>query len=320
MKVSAKKTFIWLLFLLMILLPACAHSDETISQKQIPIMDVNETQSEFVITLLNGQTKAVVNGTDAELSSAPFIRDGSFYYPIADIVKLVGGDFSQVDDTATVQISGVTVAYTAGNPDVIVDGIPFHNDYRLLRFSKASDEDTADNTVAPVFIDNTLYVPHDLCPGGCPIFGLNIVQEVPEADMLILGGYTDEWGTQEIHLYDFFDQLPDDTKNLFQSEGITGSVLNYSIETYISQGTEVYVMRCFNGQEDVEDMDGKVAAIRLLANTLDQTPRGLTVGDSAYRAWLLYGNTGAVNSFYYQVQDGFVKSIVFYTRYFGGAL
>lgn len=318
MKVSSKRTIACLVFLFGMLLPACAYPDATISQTQTPTMDVIDIQPEFVITLLNGQTKAVVNGTDAELSSAPFIRDGSFYYPIADIAKLVGGDFSQVDNTATVQISGVTVEYTAGNPDVIINGTSYRNNYRLLRFSEAPNEDIIGSTVAPALIDGTFYVPHDLCPGGCPIFGLNIVQEVPEADMLILGGYTDEWGTQEIHLYDSFDQLPDDTKSLFQSEGKTGTVLNYSIEKYIHEGTEVYVMRCLDGQEDIENMDGKVAAIRLLASTIDQTPRGLTVGDSAYRAWLLYGNTGSVNSFYYQVQDGFVKSIVFCTRYFGG--
>ena len=74
-------------------------------------------------------------------------------------------------------------------------------------------------------------------------------------------------------------------------------MLNYYIEMYLCEGTEVYVMRCPDGQEDVEGMNGKVAAIRLSGGTAYRTPRGLTVGDTAYRAWLLYGKCAFTSSF-----------------------
>ena len=135
--------------------------------------------------------------------------------------------------------------------------------------------------------------------------------------MLILGGYTDELGIEGIQLYDLFDQLPDETRAPFQSQGVAGTVLNYYIEMYSCEGTEVYVMRCSDGQKDTEGMNGRVAAIRLSGGTAYRTPRGLTVGDSAYRAWLLYRKCAFTSSFDYQVEDGYVSTIVFHTRYWG---
>ena len=302
-----------------VLISAGTSAIETTSQTQDSTVESGGTYPEFVITLLNGSTKAVANGKDVELTAAPFIQGGSFYYPLADVAKMIGASFSQEGNTATVQISGITVEYTLGNPDVTVNGTTYRNNYHLLRFSEISGEDITNRTVAPTLVEGVFFVPYDLCPGGCPNFGLNVVREAPESGMLILGGYADEWGTTEIHLYDIFDQLPNDTKSLFQSQGVIGTVLNYSIEAYIHQGTEVYVMRCLNGQEDIENMDGKIAAIRLSNGTQDQTPRGLAVGDTAYRAWLLYGKSGSANSFYYQIKDGYVDSIVFHTRYFGSS-
>lgn len=322
MKIQSKKLLALALYLSVALSACTANpgSDSKGTPAPTPISSVDTTgmgPQTFVITLLEGQTTAMVNGTEAQLSTAPFLQNGSFYYPLADVFQLIGGGFSQEGDTATIQLFGTTVTYTAGSPDVTVNGTSYRNDHRLLRFAQTSDEETG--AVSPLLIDGTLFVPHDLCPGGCPNFGLNVTQEAPEAHMLILGGYADELGTETVHLYDSFDQLPAETKARFQSQGVTGTVLNYSIETYSREGTEVYVMRCPDGQEDAEGMDGKVAAIRLSSGTADRTPRGLTVGDSAYRAWLLYGTCAFSNSFYYQVEDGFVSSIVFYTRYWGSS-
>lgn len=56
----------------------------------------------------------MVNGTEAQLSVAPFLQNGSFYYPLADVVRLIGGGFSQDGNTATIQLFGTTVKYTAG--------------------------------------------------------------------------------------------------------------------------------------------------------------------------------------------------------------
>ncbi len=320
MRLQLKKLIV-LALCLSVVLSSCTISPRNNSketQYQAPVSTVDTTGSDpqtFAMTLLAGQTTAIVNGSEAQLSVAPFLQDGSFYYPLADVVRLIGGGFSQEGNTATIQLFGTTVKYTADSPEVIVNGTSYRNDYRLLRFAQDSDEESS--AISPLLLDGTLFVPHDLCPGGCPNFGLNVTREAPEAHMLILGGYTDELGIEGIQLYDLFDQLPDETRAPFQSQGVAGTVLNYYIEMYSCEGTEVYVMRCSDGQKDTEGMNGRVAAIRLSGGTAYRTPRGLTVGDSAYRAWLLYGKCAFTSSFDYQVEDGYVSTIVFHTRYWG---
>ena len=322
MRLQLKK-FIAVTLCLSVVLSSCTirpgnHSKEALSQRPVSTVDTTGSDPQtFVITLLEGQTTAMVNGTEAQLSVAPFLQNGSFYYPLADVVRLIGGGFSQDGNTATIQLFGTTVKYTADDPEVIVNGTSYRNNYRLLRFAQDSDEESG--AIPPQLLNGNLFVPHDLCPGGCPNFGLNVTREAPEARMLILGGYTDELGIEGIQLYDLFDQLPDETRAPFQSQGVAGTVLNYYIEMYLCEGTEVYVMRCPDGQEDVEGMNGKVAAIRLSGGTAYRTPRGLTVGDTAYRAWLLYGKCAFTSSFYYQVEDGYVSTIVFHTRYWGSS-
>ena len=290
MRLQLKK-FIAVTLCLSVVLSSCTirpgnHSKEALSQRPVSTVDTTGSDPQtFVITLLEGQTTAMVNGTEAQLSVAPFLQNGSFYYPLADVVRLIGGGFSQDGNTATIQLFGTTVKYTADDPEVIVNGTSYRNNYRLLRFAQDSDEESG--AIPPQLLNGTLFVPHDLCPGGCPNFGL--------------------------------DQLPDETRAPFQSQGVAGTVLNYYIEMYLCEGTEVYVMRCPDGQEDVEGMNGKVAAIRLSGGTAYRTPRGLTVGDTAYRAWLLYGKCAFTSSFYYQVEDGYVSTIVFHTRYWGSS-
>lgn len=84
---------------------------------------------------------------------------------------------------------------------------------------------------------------------------------------------------------------------------------------------EIYVMRLKEqSSEDTELMDGKVCTIRLLSHRC-RTPRGLKVTDSAYRAWLLYGNYNSdPNSIIYRVKSGYIDTIIFKTRYYGGNL
>lgn len=118
----------------------------------------------------------------------------------------MGGGFSQKGDTATIKLLGTSVTYTAGNPEVIVDGTSYQNTHRLLRFAQASDEEAG--AVSPLLMDSTLFILRDLCPGDCPNFELNVTQDAPEAHILILGGYADELSTEEIKLYNLLEHLP----------------------------------------------------------------------------------------------------------------
>lgn len=96
-------------------------------------------------------------------------------------------------------------------------------------------------------------------------------------------------------------------------------MINYSIEEYKNDDLEVYVMRVNKPHDDIEDMDGKVCAIKVVGYHYS-TPRGLKTGDNAYRAWRLYGYQGFTSSFFYKVEGGTVSSFTFYTRYYGSQL
>ena len=174
MKIQSKK-LLALALCLSIALSACTASPGSDSKETpapTPISSVDTTGADpqtFVITLLEGQTTAIVNGTEAQLSAAPFLQNGSFYYPLADVVQLIGGGFSQEGDTATIQLFGTTVTYTAGNPDVTVNGTSYRNDHRLLRFAQTSDEETG--AASPLLIDGTFLSPTTSAPATVPILG-----------------------------------------------------------------------------------------------------------------------------------------------------
>ena len=96
MRLQLKK-FIAVTLCLSVVLSSCTirpgnHSKEALSQRPVSTVDTTGSDPQtFVITLLEGQTTAMVNGTEAQLSVAPFLQNGSFYYPLADVVRLIGG-------------------------------------------------------------------------------------------------------------------------------------------------------------------------------------------------------------------------------------
>ena len=280
----------------------------------------------FFMSLFEGHTTVLLNGEERELTAAPFIHNESFYYPLEDVVELLGGGFSQQGDTATIKLFGVTAQYTAGQPEVVINGETYRNDYRLQGYSRQTDNED----FHPLIVEGKMFIPHDIHPYACPSFGLNIDRNVPEARMLILGnpesGDGKQLGIEDIRLYDVFEELPDEVKAEYEYQGVVATVLEYEVEEYQNFSAQVYVLRVMDGCEDVEQMDGRVTAIRIFrgddgtGKEAESTARRLKVGDSPFRAWLLYGNETFTNQFYYKVEDGFIDSIVYYTRYFGSDL
>lgn len=301
--------------------------EATPSSVELELVDRSgEDDSGFFMSLFEGHTTVLLNGEERELTVAPFIHNESFYYPLEDVVELLGGGFSQQGDTATIKLFGVTAQYTAGQPEVVINGEPYRNDYRLQGYSGQTDNED----LRPLMVEGKMFIPHDIHPYDSPSFGLNITRAVPEAHMLMLGHPEGsdgrQLGIEDIRLYDAFEELPEEVKAEYEYQGVVATVLEYEVEEYRNFSAQVYVLRVMEGCEDVEQMDGRVAAIRIFRGDdgtdeeAESTIRGLKVGDSPFRAWLLYGNETFTNQFYYKVEDGFIDSIVYYTRYFGGAL
>lgn len=79
------------------------------------------------------------------------------------------------------------------------------------------------------------------------------------------------------------------------NQGVVAPVLEYEVEEHQNFSAQVYVLRAMDGCEDMEQMDGRVAAIRIFRGDdgtdeeAESTIRGPKAGDSPFRAWQLYG-------------------------------
>ena len=138
--------------------------------------------------------------------------------------------------------------------------------------------------------------------------------------MIMLGFLQgEERGIDQIRLYDDFDALPLQVRELYPEVGVVDQMPNYTIVQYGTCPAQIYVMRLEEGAEDIEHMDGKICTIHAVREGVI-TPRGLQVGDTALRAWQLYGHDNFASYFHYQIDGGFVSFFTFYTRYYGGNL
>ncbi len=76
----------------------------------------------FLLTLTADQTEVLYNGKAVTLSSAPFIQDRAFYYPLQDVVELLGGSLTQTDDCIQVELFEHSLTYRLHQPAVEIDG------------------------------------------------------------------------------------------------------------------------------------------------------------------------------------------------------
>ncbi len=301
--------------------PQIAPSPETVtpspSATNTASVQSDDGIPDFVLTLVADQTTALLNGEEAILTAAPYVSGYTFYFPLADVVTLLGGSFVLQGEMASVQLFGHSASFQVGQTAVEVDGasyeIPEIRDG--FRLSQEDSPLAVAEEYGPVITAGTFYVPSDLIPAQCPSFGLNNLLEYPQTNMIIIGRIEREFGFDDIRLYDIFADLPEEVRSQYDLAGSAGHVLNYSISEYQSETTHVYVMNVDEGTEDVEQMDGRICAI-YVDSPGPQTPRGLQVGEGIDRAWLLYGHASMTNSFRYTVSGSFITSLSFCTRYF----
>lgn len=295
-------------------------SNKKVSIENRPNASNNLLQAHnYVLNLMADNDEALLNGNPVTLPTSPFVQNGTFYIPLEAVTKLLGGTYSFEDNIATIILFGNTTKYQIGSRSIIANGKTYVvSGSREFFGEKNSDTPIAvDEKYVPVVSNGTVFIPADF-DGHYPYNGINAgVRQYPESRMVILGGFENERGINEIKLKDSYDDLPVSFRSQLQYIGVVGEVINYSIEEYKNDDLNLYVMRINKPYDDVEGMNGKVCAIKVLRNRYS-TPRGLKTGDSAYRAWRLYGYEGFTSSFFYKVDSGTVSSFTFYTNYYGG--
>ncbi|MCD7948096.1 MAG: copper amine oxidase N-terminal domain-containing protein [Oscillospiraceae bacterium] len=263
---------------------------------------------DYVLSLAADDTEVLLNGAPATLSNAPLVQDGTFYLPLEAVAKVLGGTYSFAENKATISLFGYVTTYEIGATTLIVDGEPC---------------EVSDPSATPALIHDTVYIPAKFQPkdrsNGLYHIDTHLM-DIGQHNIVIIGGSgsLDEMGTQDIHIYDRFDALPEETISRFTNVETVGRIneLNYDIVKYEADGFEIYVMRCDKDHEDTEGMSGRVCAIRFTGDQ-EATKRGLRVGDSAYRALRLYGAESFTGFFTYTTTDDTVDFILFYTRYYG---
>lgn len=277
-----------------------------------------EDENGYVLTLRANDNEALLNGNAVTMSAEPFIKNGIFYIPLKDVAELLGGSCSIDSNIATVKFHGVTTEYEIGSRSIIVNGETYKTAGCKRDFNASRENVAADDSFAPVVVNGVVFIPDQFTGFQCPYSSiLDGLREYPEARMIILGGFEKEQGIHEVKVLDIYDLLPVDFRSQMKDNGIANDVLNYNVIKYSTDGLEVYVMRLKNSDgDDIEHMDGRVCAIRVRDPSYS-TRRGLKVGDSVYRAWLLYGCDNLSDSFFYKARSGMIESMVFYTRYCG---
>lgn len=274
----------------------------------------------FLLTLTADQTEVLYNGKAVTLSSAPFIQDRAFYYPLQDVVELLGGSLTQTDDCIQVELFEHSLTYRLHQPAVEIDGTVYEMYQTRQSFDESLEKIAVDAAYGPIEVEGKIFIPSDLHSVYCPHIGLDAVGSYPEGKMIMLGFLQGkERGIDQIRLYDDFDALPLQVRELYPEVGVVDQMPNYTIVQYGTCPAQIYVMRLEEGTEDIEHMDGKICTIHAVREGVI-TPRGLQVGDTALRAWQLYGHDNFASYFHYQIDGGFVSFFTFYTRYYGGNL
>lgn len=289
-------------------------------QTSPPDMEEAYTVPSFLLTLTADQTEALYDGKTVTLSSAPFIQNRAFYYPLQDVVELLGGSLTQTDECIQVGLFEHCLTYRLHQPAVEVDGTVYEMYQTRQAFDETLEKIAVDAEYGPIEVDGKVFIPSDLHSVYCPHIGLDVVDSYPDGNMIRLGFLREEErGIDQIRLYDDFDALPLQVRELYPEVGVVDQMPNYTIVQYGTCPAQIYVMRLEEGAEDIERMDGKICTIHVVREGVI-TPRGLQVGDTALRAWQLYGHDNFASYFHYQIDGGYVSFYTFYTRYFGGNL
>lgn len=281
-------------------------------------------EDEFTLTLKSNQPEVWLNGELHYLPLSPFIENETFFIPIHAIIELLGGKYSTGNDVITTEIWNLKSEFSVDSNVITV----FKNESKSTEKRYAVQKDpnhiNPDKIVTPVMIDGIVFVPiefaeHIFYESGFFNKYNHFDTFYPEAEMVIMGGFRNESGVNEVKLNYYFDYIQEDLKSKLMPVGVVDEVIGYNIEKYRNETLEIYVMRSQDKYQDQEHMDGKVCAIKVLGESF-QTPRGLSVGNSKEKTILLYGNTqqniNLYHHFFVELLNEKVKSISFSSRYY----
>lgn len=307
---------------------ACTEPEANLPSKQgYPITE------DFVLSLQAGNQLALLSGTLADgstisgqeisLSVAPFIEDGTFFFPLQDIVTALGGSCNIQGNYARIQLFDRSIVYQVGSNVMSIDGISYQAANECRAFS--GDDTTAPVVLAlPCLRDGVFFLPDSFRPQGGSSTGLDIAAYAPTLDLLILGYQLQNETTIDgisVGELDRYQDLPKDIQTQFQqTQRISGDAAQgewYDILVYEKKGIMLYVMDVW--PDSADDLNGTICGIQVNERGF-QSARGLQVGDSSRRAELLYGvedSLNLTNRIQIDEKNGTVTSFCIFSRFWG---
>lgn len=286
MKHKSKSSLCLLLLVLFSLLCGCGDQAADIDAAFLANTSENFTH----VSLRAGSTEALycgsLNGTmhygdPVTLSAAPFIQDGAFYFPLEDVVPLLGGRCRIKGDTAEVYLYEQKLTFRVGSQEIIVDGV--------------ADRAYREDDRAPQMINGIFYLPHDVhADRAFTGYKGPMNWFYPDMGILILtrsDAVKHELGAAGALLEEPFSRVPVSVRASLKSKGTEPMDVAYEAERYDGDGISIWVARSTDPEDETPALDGCVAAVHLTGDTYC-TWRGLRVGDSRERAELLYGDLG----------------------------
>lgn len=278
------------------------HSDKTI----------------YGITMKVGDQKAWVNGTKVELQGVPFVKDDVFYYPLQDLVELYGDSYELDGDRVTIDAGDMgTYTFTVGSTTVTAqDGTVWDNSHQQRYFLEMQPQYRKESVRKPILLNGVLYAPLSflLAHRDGPQY-LKHGSQYVDSGFVIFNGKENQNGFLGYEILTEFDALPAEKRESLVCLGIKGEARDYYHEVeYRGDGYSVFVLRLKPGEIDAEQLNGLISAI-IVDDPKYMTKRGLRVGDSAERAWELYGS-GMSTQFGYELEHGKISRFGFRSPYY----
>lgn len=277
------------------------HSDKTI----------------YGITMKVGDQEAWVNGTKVELQGAPFVKEDVFYYPLQDLVELYGDSYELDGDRVTIDAGDTgTYTFTVGSTIVTAqDGTIWDNSHQQRFFLETQPQYPKESVYTPILLDGVLYAPLSFLLALDGPRYLSHGSQYVDSGFVIFDGKESANGFLGYEILTEFDALPAEKRESLVCLGAKGEARDYYNEVeYRGDGYSVFVLRLKPGERNSEQLDGLISAI-IVDDPKYMTKRGLRVGDSAERAWELYGE-GMLTQFGYELENGKISRFGFRSPYY----
>lgn len=287
------KRFTATLLLLTLLFTGCGRTEPSAQSAEYPGL---LERGDFCLSLVPDEDYVLLNGETVPLALPAFEDGDCLYFPLRELLRLFGGSYRYERGSAEVKLGWYELSLTAGE-----------RGFRIDNLLKTVDADP------PVERDGELYLPLSAlekltnCRLPMPSVqegGVLIWHELPEER---------EYSAAGLSLGELF--VPGIGWTYL---GVVGEEAGFCRHhAYRRGGITVCVGEKLNEGPDDEGIDGRILAIRVKERGIP-SGRGLEVGDSALRAWRLYGReTSYPRCLTYRITDGAVSEYrVFNVRVF----